>query len=113
MDLDFKEAAKLVKEALEDKKAEDIKVLDLIGISNITDYFVIASGNNVNQLRAMADSVEEKMTKANFKLHHTEGYQGGAWVLLDYGNIIVHLFNKEQREFYSLERVWGDAKEVK
>ncbi|MDD3570740.1 MAG: ribosome silencing factor [Lachnospiraceae bacterium] len=112
MNLDFKEAAKIAQEALEDKKAEDIKVLDLQGLSNITDYFVIASGNNVNQLRAMADNVEEKLFKEGYKLHHSEGYQGGAWVLLDFGNIIVHLFNKEEREFYSLDRVWGDAKEI-
>lgn len=112
MNLDYKEAAKIAQEALEDKKAEDIKVLDLQGISNITDYFVIASGNNINQLRAMADNVEEKLFKAGYKLHHSEGYQGGAWVLLDFGNIIVHLFNKEEREFYSLDRVWGDAKEI-
>ena len=112
MNLEFKEAAKIAQEALDDKKAEDIKVLDLQGLSNITDYFVIASGNNVNQLRAMADNVEEKLFKAGYKLHHSEGYQGGAWVLLDFGNIIVHLFNKEEREFYSLDRVWGDAKEI-
>lgn len=112
MNLDFKEAARIAQEALDDKKAEDIKVLDLQGLSNITDYFVIASGNNVNQLRAMADNVEEKLFKAGYKLHHSEGYQGGAWVLLDFGNIIVHLFNKEEREFYSLDRVWGDAKEI-
>lgn len=107
------EAAKLAQEALEDKKGEDIKVLDLIGISNIADYFIIASGNNVNQLRAMADSVEEKLFKEGYKLHHSEGYSGGAWILLDFGNIIVHLFNKEERNFYSLDRVWSDAKEVK
>lgn len=107
------EAAKLAQEALEDKKGEDIKVLDLIGISNIADYFIIASGNNVNQLRAMADSVEEKLFKEGYKLHHSEGYSGGAWILLDFGNIIVHLFNKEERNFYSLDRVWSDAKEVR
>ena len=107
------EAAKLAQEALEDKKGEDIKVLDLIGISNIADYFIIASGNNVNQLRAMADSVEEKLFKEGYTLHHSEGYSGGAWILLDFGNIIVHLFNKEERNFYSLDRVWSDAKEVR
>lgn len=104
--------ANISKEALEDKKAEDIKILDLKGMSNIADCFVIASGNNVNQLRAMADSVEEKMFKAGFSLHHTEGYQGGIWILLDYGDIIIHLFNKENRSFYNLEKVWGDADEL-
>ena len=113
MELDFKEAATLAKEALEDKKAEDTKILDLHNLSDITDYFVIASGNNVNQIRTMADAVEEKLFKAGFKLHHSEGYQAGIWILLDFGNVIVHLFNKEQREFYSLDRVWGDAKEIK
>lgn len=106
------DAAKIAQEALEDKKAEDIKVLDLIGLSNIADYFVIASGNNSNQLRAMADQVEEKLFKAGFKLNHSEGYQGGTWILLDFGSLLVHLFNKEERTFYSLERVWGDAKEI-
>lgn len=106
------DAAKIAQEALEDKKAEDIKVLDLIGLSNIADYFVIASGNNANQLRAMADQVEEKLLKAGFKLNHSEGYQGGTWILLDFGSLLVHLFNKEERTFYSLERVWGDAKEI-
>ncbi|NDO46533.1 ribosome silencing factor [Clostridium sp. ASF356] len=91
---------------------EDIKVLDLKGISNIADYFVIASGNNVNHLRAMADEVEQKLFKVGVKLHHSEGYSVATWILLDFGNILVHLFNKEQREFYSLDHLWGDAKNV-
>ncbi len=107
------EAAKIAQEALEDKKAEDIKVLDLKGLSNIADYFVIASGNNANQLRAMADQVGEKLFEAGYKLNHSEGYSGATWILLDYGPLLVHLFNKEERNFYSLERVWGDAKEIK
>lgn len=113
MNIDTLEATKLAQEALEDKKAEDIKVLDLNGLSNIADYFVIASGNNTNQLRAMADAIEEKLFKEGLKLHHSEGYQGGAWILLDFGSVIIHLFNKEERNFYSLERVWADAKEIK
>ena len=112
MELNFREAAKIAQDALEDKKAEDIKVLDLQGLSNITDYFVIASGSNINQLRGMADHVEAKLFQAGFKLHHSEGYQGGSWILLDFGNIIIHLFNRETRDFYSLDRVWGDAKEL-
>ena len=99
------EMANLAKEALEDKKGEDIKVLDLKGLSNIADFFVIGSGNNPNQIRAMADSVNEKLFKAGYKLHHSEGYSGGVWILLDYGSL------KEQRNFYNLERIWGDAKE--
>ena len=106
------EAAKIAREALEDKKGEDIKVLDIRGLSNIADCFVIASGNNPNQLRAMADEVEEKLFKEGYKLHHSEGYTGGTWILLDFGNLLIHLFNKSEREFYSLDRVWGDAKEM-
>ena len=105
------EMANLAKEALEDKKGEDIKVLDLKGLSNIADFFVIGSGNNPNQIRAMADSVNEKLFKAGYKFHHSEGYSGGVWILLDYGSLIVHVFDKEQRNFYNLERIWGDAKE--
>lgn len=106
------EAAKIAKEALEDKKGLDISVLDLRGLSNIADCFVIASGSNINQLRAMADNVEEKLFQAGYKLHHSEGYNGANWILLDYGDLIIHLFNKEERDFYSLDRVWGDAKKV-
>lgn len=110
--MDMLEMANIARQALEDKLGADIRVLDLRGISNIADFFVIASGNNSNQLRAMADMAEEKLFKAGLKLHHSEGYSGGVWILLDFGSIIIHLFNKEQREFYSLDRVWADAKEV-
>jgi ribosome-associated protein len=110
VDKDYLAAAKIAQEALEEKKAEDIRILDLRGISSLADCFIIASGTNVNQLRAMADSVEEKMDKAGYKLHHTEGYQTATWILLDYGDLLVHLFNSENRKFYGLERVWGDAK---
>ena len=83
MFIDALEAAKIAKDALEDKKAEDIKVLDLKGISNIADCFVIASGANVNQLRAMASNVEEQLFKAGIKHHHSERYNGATWILLD------------------------------
>lgn len=106
------EIAKIAQASLDDKIAQDIKVLDLKGISNIADYFVIASGNNINHLRAMADDIELKLGEKGEKTHHTEGYSGGMWILLDYHNVIIHLFDKDQREFYSLEHVWSDAKEV-
>lgn len=103
------EAAKVAQAAIEDKLGEDIKVLNLQGLSNIADCFVIASGKNVNQLRAMADEVEQKLFKEGIKLHHSEGYSGGTWILLDFGNLLVHLFNREDREFYGLDHVWSDA----
>ena len=103
------EAAKVAQAAIEDKLGEDIKVLDLQGLSNNADCFVIASGKNANQLHAMANEVEQKLYKEGIKLHHSEGYSSGTWILLDFGNLLVHLFNREQREFYGLDHVWGDA----
>ncbi|MBR4283142.1 MAG: ribosome silencing factor [Anaerotignum sp.] len=103
------EAAKVAQAAIEDKLGEDIKVLNLQGLSNIADCFVIASGKNANQLHAMANEVEQKLYKEGIKLHHSEGYSSGTWILLDFGNLLVHLFNREQREFYGLDHVWGDA----
>ena len=103
------EAAKVAQAAIEDKLGEDIKVLDLQGLSNIADCFVIASGKNANQLHAMANEVEQKLYKEGIKLHHSEGYSSGTWILLDFGNLLVHLFNREDREFYGLDHVWGDA----
>ncbi len=97
---------------LDDKLAKDIKILEISELSPIADYFIIASGSNPNQIKAMADSVEEELHKAGFPLKHSEGMQTGSWVLLDFGDIIVHLFNDEDRDFYSLERIWGDAKEI-
>ena len=103
------EAAKVAQAAIEDKLGEDIKVLNLQGLSNIADCFVIASGKNVDQLRAMAGEVEQKLVEEGIKLHHSEGYSGGTWILLDFGNLLVHLFNREDRAFYGLDHVWGDA----
>ncbi len=108
--MDVMQAAKIAQEALDDKMGQDIQVLNLQGISNVADCFVIASGNNVNHLRAMADEVEQKLFQAGYKMHHSEGYSSGTWILLDFGNILIHLFNKEERAFYNLEHVWGDAK---
>lgn len=107
------EGVAIAREALEDKIGQDICVLDLKGISNLTQYFVIASGNADTHLRAMADEVEQRLFRAGLRLHHSEGYSSGTWILLDFGEFLVHLFNKEQRGFYSLERVWADAKDVK
>lgn len=98
--------------ALDDKLALDIKVLDISNIAVIADYFIIASGSNPNQLKAMADEVDEQLYKAGIRLNHSEGMQTKSWILLDFGDIIVHLFNKDDREFYNIERIWGDATEV-
>ena len=96
--------------ALEDKKGEDIKVIDISEVSPISDYFVLASGSNRSQIQAMADSVEEKMHKAGFRLKQVEGYDSANWILMDFVDVVVHIFDRESREFYDLERIWKDGK---
>lgn len=95
--------------ALEDKKAEDIRIIDISEVSVIADYFIIVNGNNVSQIQAMADEVEEKLYKAGCPLKQKEGYTNANWVLLDFGDIIIHIFDKENRLFYDLERIWRDG----
>jgi ribosome-associated protein len=95
---------------LDKKFAKDIVVLELGQLSPIADYFVIATGNNVPQLAALAETSEEILKAQGMALHHTEGIKSGKWVLLDFGTVIVHLFDKESREYYNLERIWGDAR---
>ena len=103
---------KKIVEALEDKKAEDITVLDIGEVSSIADYFIIADGNNKNQVQAMVDNVQEELFKAGYEMKQMEGYREGNWILLDFGDIIIHIFDKENRLFYDLERIWKDGKEV-
>ena len=97
-------------ECLQNKKAKDIKQLDIHDISTIADYFIIATGTSSTQLQAMSSELEEKMDQCGYKIHHKEGFREGRWVLLDYGNIVVHLFHDEERKFYNLEKIWVDAK---
>jgi len=103
-------AAKKIFKALDNKFGQDIVLLEIGGISTIADYFVIATGGSVPQIQAMAAAAEEAMAKCGLNLRHTEGMREANWVLLDFGEIIVHLFDKENRGFYGLERVWGDAR---
>ena len=107
-----KDAMKLAVAALEDKKGEDIKVIDISEVSVIADYFIIASGSNVNQVKTMCDSVCETLGRAGMPEKQIEGYQSGNWILIDFGDIIVHIFDNENRLFYDLEKIWRDAKEV-
>lgn len=107
-----KEMAKLAIEALEDKKAEDIKVIDISEVSVIADYFIIAGGSNASQIQALCDNVDEKLGRAGYHAKQTEGYESANWVLLDFGDIIVHIFDKENRLLYDLERIWRDGKAV-
>ncbi|MDD3415987.1 MAG: ribosome silencing factor [Lachnospiraceae bacterium] len=107
-----KEMTKQVILALEDKKAEDIKIIDISHISVMADYFIIASGNSRNQVQAMIDNVDETLGKQGMTPKQVEGYQNANWVLMDYRDIIVHVFDKENRLFYDLERIWKDGKTI-
>lgn len=104
--------AKAASKALAEKKGADIKIIDIQDISVIADYFVLASGDNNNQLQAMRDAVDETLYKAGAHLKQVEGNQKSTWILMDYGDIIVHIFSKEDRLFYDLERIWRDGKVV-
>lgn len=107
-----KEMARIAYHALADKKGEDIKIIDIGGVSVLADYFLIASGSNESQIRAMVDNVEEELLKAGYPVKQREGYGTGSWVLMDFGDIIVHVFDKENRLFYDLERIWRDGKTI-
>ena len=107
-----KEMARLAVEALEYKKAVDVRILDIGQISTLADYFIIASGNNRNQVQAMADNVDEVLAKAGYQAKQTEGYRNANWILLDYGDVVIHLFDEENRLFYDLERIWRDGEEI-
>lgn len=104
------EIVKTAVEALRDKKAEDVTVIDITGVSSIADYFIIANGNNQNQLTAMQDAVDEALFEAGLHAKQIEGNNKSTWILMDYEDIIVHLFSKEDRLFYDLERIWRDGK---
>lgn len=96
-------------EALEAKKAEKLVVLDLSGITAMSDFFVLASATNERQAQALSDAVEEALRSEGRRPLSIEGYTSGAWILLDYGDVIFHVFQEEARRFYALERLWGDA----
>lgn len=95
--------------ALEEKKGEDIRIIDIRDISPIADYFILANGGNRNQVQAMADEVEEQMQKMGHALKQVEGYSTANWILMDYSDIVVHIFDRESRSFYDLERIWRDG----
>ena len=107
------ERVEIIKAALEDKKASDIEVLDVSKQTSLGDYFIIASCQSAVQVRACVDEVEEKMLEAGYPAKHKEGYRGGSWILIDYGDIIVHVMQQEARDFYSIERLWQEAGTVR
>lgn len=102
----------IVLNAADSKKAFDMKILDISTLTNITDYFAIFSGNSERQVTAIADEIIDKMKEEGHEVYHIEGYRNGRWILIDFGDIVVHVFHKEDREFYNLERLWIDGKDI-
>lgn len=107
-----KEMTRIAYNALSDKMGEDIKIIDITEVSVLADYFIIANGSSDSQVNALVDNVEEELHKAGYPLRQREGKASGNWVLLDFGDIIVHVFDKENRLFYDLERIWKDGKDI-
>jgi len=106
------ESAILLAKALDSKKGIDIKVLHTGQLTTLADYFVICSATSSTQIKALSDACEKVMDEAGEPAHHVEGHRGGTWVLLDFSNVVVHVFTDEARKFYDLERLWGDAEQV-
>jgi ribosome-associated protein len=110
--LDLAQVAKSAVDLASDKKASDIFLLDIRDVTTIADYFVICSGNNARQIQAIADTIDEGLGKLGLPLLHREGVAETGWVLLDFGDIIVHIFGPRERDYYRLERLWSEAKTV-
>lgn len=106
---DPKDCAIIAANVLEDKKGQDVVILDISGISILADYFVIATGKSSVHLKALADEVEKKLLEEGFALRGKEGYDDARWILLDFYDVVVHIFYTYEREYYMLERLWADA----
>lgn len=106
------EQAKAIVKVMDSKKAKDIKLVEIKELSSLGDYFVIASASNTTQVKAIADEVEDEMTKLGIEPNRVEGRQSAQWILLDYYDVMVHIFLEESRNFYNLERLWSDAPQV-
>lgn len=107
--METKEIARAIAAAADDKKAQDILLLNMEGLSPVTDYYVICSAGNSNLVKTIADNIEDKLGEQGVFPLHKEGYADGRWVLLDYGDIVAHIFLEEERDFYNLEQLWADA----
>jgi len=110
--MESREMAKLAVQALEDKKGEEIRIIDISDVSVLADYFIIANGSNMSQVQALCDNVSEVLGRAGVHTRQVEGYESANWILLDFGDVIVHVFDKENRLFYDLERIWRDGKVI-
>jgi ribosome-associated protein len=107
--LDSKVKTEKIVEFLEGKKAKDISVIDIKDISILADYFIICSGTSTTHIKTLADEIDAKLSELGINYLHKEGYNSARWILLDYSDVIVHIFHEEDRSFYSLERLWSDG----
>ena len=110
--LPSRELAEIAVKALDSKKGKEIRLIRIDKITTLAEYFVICTGTSDTQINALCDAVEKELTEKGEEPLHREGYRGGTWVLLDYGCVVVHVFNDEARKFYSLEHLWADGEEV-
>lgn len=110
--IDVREALRDVVAAAEDRKATDVKAIDLTGVSDFTDFFVLCSGRSERQVQAIAEAIKESLAKAGLRPIAVEGLRQARWVLMDYGDFVVHVFERETRAYYGLERLWTDAPDV-
>ena len=110
--MNSEELMKKIVSVLSKRKTENIKVLNISGLTTIADYFVICNGNSSTQIKSLADEVEEKLKEVDVTPYSKEGFSDASWVLLDYSSVVVHIFYPEQRDFYSIENLWSDAPDV-
>lgn len=107
-----KEKLSTIVKALNEKKAKEIRIIKVSSLTTVTDYFVVASGTSTTQVKALSDEVEYKMKESGERALGLEGYTSAAWILIDFGSIVVNVFHEREREFYSLERLWQDGEEI-
>ena len=110
--MELEKKVELIVNCYDDKEAHDIVAMEVGELTSVADYFVIGSAPSSTQVKAIADEIEEKMEKAGFRAVHREGYNSAMWILLDYSDIVCHIFNDETRKFYDIERLWSDAKKL-
>lgn len=106
------EILEIAVKAIDSKRGENIKIIKIDELTVIANYFIIANGNSTTQVKALADEVEFKLSQAGLEPKRTEGYQGANWIVLDYIDVVIHIFHKETRDFYDLERLWQDGVEI-